>query len=41
MSDMSSYTVHPQLSGVSGSGCMDFCIDRLNHQIPLDAMETP
>ena len=32
MSDRPSYTVHPQPSGVSGSGCMDFGIDRLNRQ---------
>ena len=30
MSDRPSYTIHPQTSGVLGSGCMDFCIDRLN-----------
>ena len=28
MSDRPSYTIHPQTSGVLGSGCMDFCIDR-------------
>ena len=32
MSDRPSYTIHPQPSGVSGSGCMDFSIDRLNRQ---------
>ena len=29
-----SYTFHPQLSGVAGSGCMDFSIDRFNRQSP-------
>ena len=29
MSDRPSYTIHPQPSSVSGSGCMDVCIDRL------------
>ena len=32
MSDRPSYTIHPQTSGVLGSGCMDFCIDRLKSQ---------
>ena len=41
MSDRPSYTNHPQPSGVSGSGCMDFCIDRLNHQAPLDEGGAP
>ena len=41
MSDRPSYTIHPQPSGVSGSGCMDFCLDRLNHQAPLDDVEAP
>ena len=41
MSDRPSYTVHPQPSGVSGTGCMDFCIDRLNCQTPLDITENP
>ena len=41
MSDRPSYTIHPQPSGISGSGCMDFCIDRLNHQAPLDEVEAP
>ena len=41
MSDRPSYTIHPQPSSVSGSGCMDFCVDRLNSQAPLDEMETP
>ena len=26
MSDRPSYTIHPQPSGVTGSGCMDFCM---------------
>ena len=39
MSDRPSYTVHPQPSGVSGTGCIDFCIDRLNCQTPLDITE--
>ena len=34
MSDRPSYTVHPQSSGVTGSGCMDFNFDRMNHQTP-------
>ena len=41
MSDRPSYTIHSQPSGVSGSGCMDFCIDRLNHQAPSDGVEDP
>ena len=42
MSDKPSYTVHPQpSSGVRGTGCMDFCIDRLNCQTPLDVIENP
>ena len=28
MSDRPSYTIHPQPSGVTGSGCMDSCSDR-------------
>ena len=39
MSDRPSYTIHPQTSGVLGSGCMDFCIDRLNCQNPTDELE--
>ena len=27
MSDRPSYMVHPQPSGVTGTGCMDFCIE--------------
>ena len=34
MSDRPSYTVHPQSSGMTGSGCMDFNFDRMNHQAP-------
>ena len=32
MSDRPSYTIHPQPSGLAGSGCMDFSIDRFNRQ---------
>ena len=32
MSDRPSYTIHPQPSGLAGSGCMDFSVDRLNRQ---------
>ena len=34
MSDRPSYTVHPQSLGMTGSGCMDFNFDRMNHQTP-------
>ena len=34
MLDRPSYTIHPQPSGVAGSGCMDFSIDRFNRQSP-------
>ena len=34
-----SYTIHPQPSGLAGSGCMDFSIDRLNRQSPLSEEE--
>ena len=34
MSDRPSYTVHPQPLGISGSGCMDFNLDRMNRQTP-------
>ena len=34
MSDRPSYTVHPQSSGITGSGCMDFSFDRMNCQTP-------
>ena len=36
MSDRPSYTIHPQHSRVTGSGCMDFCSDRLNGQVTFD-----
>ena len=39
MSDRPSYTIHPQTCGVLGSGCMDFCVDRLNHKNPTDELE--
>ena len=39
MSDRPSYTIHPQTSGVLGSGCMDLCIDRLNRKNPTDELE--
>ena len=35
MSDRPSYTIHPQPSGVAGSGCMDFSIDRFNRESPF------
>ena len=41
MSDRPSYTIHPQPSGISGSRCMDFYIDRLNHQAPFNEVDTP
>ena len=34
MSDRPSYTIHPQPSGVAGSGCMAFSINRFNRQSP-------
>ena len=34
MSDRPSYIIHPQPSGVAGSGCIDFSIDRFNRQFP-------
>ena len=34
MLDRPSYTIHPLPSGVAGSGCMDFSIDRFNRQSP-------
>ena len=39
MSDRPSYTSSPTtFQSILGTGCMDFCIDRLNcHQLPLDA----
>ena len=39
MSDRPSYTIHPQPSGVTGSGCMDFSIDRFNRQSPFSEEE--
>ena len=41
MSDRPSYTIHPQASGIIGSGCMDFCIDRLNCQTLSQELEVP
>ena len=41
MSNRPSYTIHPQPSSISGSGCMDFCVDRLNHQATSDKVDTP
>ena len=35
MSDRPTYTIHPQPSGVAGSGCMDFSIDKFNRQSPF------
>ena len=40
MSDRPSYTIHPQHSGVTGNGCMDFSIYRLNCQICLDEVNS-
>ena len=39
MSDRPSYTIHPQPSRLTRSGCMDFSIDRLNRQSPLSEEE--
>ena len=39
MSDRPSYTIYPQPSGVTGSGCMDFSSDRLNRQVSFDEVE--
>ena len=36
MSDRPSYTIHPQPPGVTGSGCMDFSNERLDHQVAHD-----
>ena len=41
MSDKLSYTIHLQPSGVTGSGCMDFCSDRLDHQVTFNETEAP
>ena len=39
MSDRPSYTIHPQPPGVTGSGCMDFSNERLDHQVFSDQSE--
>ena len=39
MSDRPSYTVHPQPPGVTGSGCMDFVNERLDHQVAHDSTD--
>ena len=39
MSDRPSYTIHLEPAGISGSGCMDFCSERLNHQVSFDELE--
>ena len=40
MSDRPSYTIHPcNLLVISGSGCMVFCHERLNHQVSFDELE--
>ena len=39
MSDRPSYTIHPQPPGVTGSGCMDFSSERLDHQVTFDQSE--
>ena len=39
MSDRPSYTIHPQPPGVTGSGCMDFSNERLDHQVTHDPSE--
>ena len=36
MSDRPCYKIHPQPFRVAGSSCMDFCSERLDHQVPLD-----
>ena len=36
MSDRHSYTIDPQLPGVTGSGCMEFSNERLDHQVTFD-----
>ena len=41
MSDRPSYTIHPQPPGVTGSGCMDFSNERLDHQVTFDQSEFP
>ena len=39
MSDRPSYTIHLQPPGVTGSGCMDFSSERLDHQVSFDQTE--
>ena len=39
MSYRPSYTIHLQPAGISGSGCMDFCSERLDCQISFDELE--
>ena len=39
MSDRPSYTIHPQPPGVTGSGCMDFSNERLDHQVSFNQSE--
>ena len=39
MSDRPQLYNSPQPSGLAGSGCMDFSIDRLNRQSPLSEEE--
>ena len=39
MSDRARYTIHPQPSRVTGSGCMDFSNERLDRQVSLDQTE--
>ena len=39
MSDRPSYTIHPQPPGVTGSDCMDFSNERLDHQVTYDPSE--
>ena len=39
MSDRSSYTIHPQPPGVTGSGCMDCSNEKLDHQVIHDSSD--
>ena len=39
MSDRPSYTIHPQCPAVTGSGCMDFSNERLDHQVTHDSLD--
>ena len=41
LSDRPSYTIHPQPSGATGSGCMDSCNERLGRQKYFDEVEAP